>query len=66
MFYQYRIDRLDRKIKVQEALVELLCKSEKQYANSYYTDRFHTAFCDLVNLKSKRSFLQRKLDNKNY
>jgi hypothetical protein len=60
MFLSYRIEKLRIKVEVQKALVDKLQIAEKEYGSSYYTDRFHEAFCKYVQLNSKLKYLERK------
>lgn len=48
------------KVNVQKALTEKLDAAAKEYAVSYYTNRYITAHCELVELECKLKNLKDK------
>ncbi len=61
MFLEYRIRRLKIKVDTQKELVNKLELAEKQYEESYYTDKFHEAHCKWLEMNSKLKWLKDKL-----
>jgi hypothetical protein len=60
MFLDYRIRRLQIKVDVQKALTDKLEITEKEYGRAYYTDKFHKAHCQWLELNSKLQWLKDK------
>jgi hypothetical protein len=55
-WHRRRYSALARKLEVQELRCALLTKAERDYQNSYYTEKLHDALCVRVEMLSELKY----------
>ena len=57
-WHNWQIARLERKLEIQQKRCDALATIEREYKNSYYTDRLYDEVCKRIELHSKLKFLK--------
>ena len=57
-WYNWQIARLERNLEIQQNRCDALAIIEREYKNSYYTDRLYDEVCKRIELNSKLKFLK--------